>query len=91
MAVVEDYDTYEPSFRRHYATTYADTEYGYEDYESGYRYGYDLATEPQYEGRTWGEVEPEARRGWEEEAEGAWEDFKDAVQHGWNEVKRALS
>ena len=87
---VADFDTYRTNFRRHYDTSYANTDYSYNQYEPAYRYGYDLATHPTYRNRDWNQIEPEARRQWEERNRGTWDEFKGAVQHGWNELKRAF-
>ena len=87
---VDDFDTYRTNFRRHYDTTYANTNYSYNQYEPAYRYGYDLATHPDYRNRDWSAIEPEARRQWEARNAGTWNEFKAAVQHGWNELKRAF-
>lgn len=77
-------------FRDHYEETFARSGYPYEQYEPAYVFGYQLAAEPGYRDTTWDEVEPEARRRWEEEDEGVWDDFEDAIQAGWNEMKEAL-
>jgi hypothetical protein len=85
------YDTLEPSFRHHYETNYRTSDYAYNQHQPAYRYGYDLATDYHYRDRTWDEVEPEARRRWEEVNEGTWEEFKESIRHGWEELKRTLS
>jgi hypothetical protein len=82
----EDYEEYEPDYRRHYETTYARTGVPYGDYRSAYRYGYDLAMAPEYEGRDWVEVEPEARREWETEHPGTWDRYVEAVRYSWREA-----
>ncbi|HEX6386437.1 MAG TPA: hypothetical protein VF177_17335 [Anaerolineae bacterium] len=87
----EAYDPFEPSFRQHYETHYRVSDYSYDQYQPAYRYGYDLATDYRFRDLTWEEVEPEARRRWEEVNEGTWEDFKESIHHGWNEVKRTVS
>jgi hypothetical protein len=52
-----------------------------------YRYGYDLGNNTWYQGKDWATIEPEVRRDWERRhPESAWENFKDAIQHGWNKV-----
>lgn len=56
------------------------------DYEPAYRYGYTLASDKQYKGRRWEEIEPEVRTRWEAEHKGTWDKFKDAIRHGWNKV-----
>ncbi len=87
----EDYASYDHDFRRHYQSNYSTSGYPYERYESAYRYGYDLSTDERYRGRQWSEIETEARGAWDEETEGPWEEFKDAVRHAWSQVTTALS
>jgi hypothetical protein len=87
----DDYDSeYDTRFREHFANTYAGQGYSYELYAPAYRYGYDLAYDPDYEDRNWDEFEPEARQYWESNYEGAWDQFKAAVRHAWEETKEAL-
>ena len=43
---------------------YAGQGYRYEEYEPAYRAGYGYASNPQYQGRRWEEVEPEIQRDW---------------------------
>lgn len=90
LGLDDDYETYISDFYRHYSENYAQSGYPYEQYERAYRYGYDLSYDPLFSNRTWAEVEPEARRYWEEQDERPWEQFKDAVRHAWEEVKRAV-
>jgi len=81
-----DFEAYDADFRRDYETSFADRGYAYEDYAPAYRYGHDLATHDYYRGRNWEEIEPEARRDWEERNTGTWDEFKDAVRRGWERV-----
>jgi uncharacterized membrane protein len=81
------YDIFDPDFRTHYQTTYAQLGAGYEVYQPAYRYGYTLATDDRYRNHNWSEVEPEVRRAWETRNEGTWESFKDAVEHSWDKVR----
>ena len=40
-----------------------------------------------FSGRDWNTIEPDVRRDWEAKNRGsAWENFKDAVRHGWENV-----
>lgn len=81
----------ESVYRRNYDTMYATGgRYSWNQYSPAYRYGYNLATDQRYAGRDWAEVEADARRNWEMENEGTWQDFKDAVRYGWEQVKDAL-
>jgi hypothetical protein len=84
------YETYRSNFYHHYNENYAQSGYLYDHYERAYRYGYHLSYDPRLGNRTWAEVEPEARHYWEEQAEGPWDQFKDAVRHAWEEVKMAV-
>ena len=54
--------------------------------ERAYRYGSALAGDERYRRSEWPEIEPHARRRWDEENEGTWEQFKDAVRHAWEKV-----
>jgi uncharacterized protein (TIGR02271 family) len=80
---------YETDFRHHYTTTSAREGQGqaYERWVPGYRYGYELASDPRYAGRDWTAIEPEARRGWEAQQKGTWEEFKDTVRYAWEKVR----
>ncbi len=81
--------TFEPDFRQHYTTTVASggQAQAYERWAPGYRYGYELASDPRYAGRDWTALEPEARRGWEAQQKGTWEEFKDTVRYAWERVR----
>jgi uncharacterized protein (TIGR02271 family) len=83
------FDTYEADFRHHYTTTFASggQSQAYERWAPGYRYGYELARDPRYAGRDWTALEPEARRGWEAQQKGTWEEFKDTVRYAWEKVR----
>jgi uncharacterized protein (TIGR02271 family) len=82
-----DYGFDDDAFRRHYDSNYARSGYGYDQYAPAYRYGYDLRNNARYQGRDWATIEPEVRRDWERRhPDSAWENFKDAVRHGWNKM-----
>ena len=79
-----NYDTYETAFRSHHKKHFAKIG-EYETYSPAYRFGYDYAsTNPQ--GGEWAVVEPVARKSWEKSHKGTWEEFKDAIHHGWEKV-----
>ena len=59
----------------------------YEELRSGYRYGYERASDRRHAGRDWTALEPEARRGWEAQQQGTWEEFKDTVRYAWEKVR----
>jgi uncharacterized protein (TIGR02271 family) len=83
------FEAFETDFRQHYTTTFASGGQGqaYERWAPGYRYGYELARDPRYAGRDWTALEPEARRGWEAQQKGTWEEFKDTIRYAWEKVR----
>jgi len=86
------YRNYDTGFQTHYTSTYANRGRNYDYYRPAYYYGYQLASDDRYRGWNWQDLEPEARRDWERRGQdqGAWEDFKDAVQHSWMRVKEGV-
>jgi uncharacterized protein (TIGR02271 family) len=81
-----NFDTYDSDFRTHFKSAYSGMG-NYDRYQPAYRYGYTLASDDRYKGRSWREVEPEARRAWDSQNQNSWEDFKDAVQYSWDKVR----
>ena len=80
---------YDNDFRTHYQTYGADSGYTYDQYQPVYRYGYGLASDPQYGSRDWADIEPEARRRWEERNPNTWDRFKDSVRYAWDKARGA--
>ena len=87
----QDFYTWSRFYRRHFEGTVASRGYPYLRYEPAYYYGYDLAMDERHEGREWNELELEGRREWERRGRGPWEDFRQAVEHAWTEVRDALT
>jgi len=86
-----DVSSYDEDFHNHYQTYFLATGILYEEFEPAYRYGYTLATDPRFENRDWSEIEPEARAYWTNyHSNSPWEKFKDAIRHGWEEVKERV-
>jgi hypothetical protein len=82
---------FDAGFRSHYQTYFGTSGIRYETFEPAYRYGYTLATDPHFAGRDWAEIEPDARTYWTSyHADSPWEQFKDAIRHGWEEVKQKV-
>jgi uncharacterized protein (TIGR02271 family) len=81
------FDAYDADFRGHYTTSLASRGHPYERWSPGYRYGYELASDRRYAGRDWAALEPEARRGWEAQQKGTWEEFKDTVRYAWEKAR----
>ena len=78
-------------FRTHYDKTYASTDYDYDYYDPAYRYGY--AAAGTYGDRDYNALQGDLRRDYEDRYgnDSAWDDVKDAVRHGWNRAKAAVS
>ena len=56
----------------------------WEDAEPAYRYGWELHNRPAYRGRTWSEIEDQARRDWAvQHAETPWDRVRDNVREAW--------
>ncbi len=86
-AGVQDWPRYDAEFNQDYLTRFGRTGYGYDYYQPAYRYGYDLAMNPNYREYDWVELEPVARRDYERRGlPAAWDDVKDAVRHAWEAV-----
>ncbi len=82
-----DWNYYDQDFRTHYQNSFATSGRDYTYYQPAYRYGYDLANNPQYRGYDWNRIEPIARQNYQQQGiQGAWDDVKDAVRHAWNSV-----
>lgn len=59
----------------------------YEEFQPGYRYGYESGLH--HMGRTWGDVEPDLEKGWERyehRGRSTWENIKHAVRDAWHRV-----
>lgn len=59
----------------------------FEDYEPGYRFGYESAK--RHRGKQWNDVEPTLRSDWdrfEGRGHSTWDNMKDAVHDAWDRV-----
>lgn len=74
-------------FRADFQNRYAFTGASYDTYQPAYRYGYDMASDPRYQGRSFDEVEPDLRKDYGRRyPNSAWENTKEAIRSGWNKV-----
>jgi stress response protein YsnF len=75
-------------FRRHYEETYGTNATDYNStYQPAYRYGYEMAGESRFRGRTFEQSEPELRTEYNRRYPGGtWDRIKDSVRYGWNKV-----
>jgi hypothetical protein len=84
VAAVDEEEIY---FRNHYNSNYAGGDERYEDYAPAYQYGSMMASDEQYRGKLWKDVEPQLRSDWEgSNPNSAWSKFKAAVRHGWERI-----
>ena len=66
---------------------YASADRRFEDYEPGYRFGYESAN--RYHGRKWNDIETNLRTDWdsfEGKGNSTWENMKDSVRDAWDKV-----
>jgi uncharacterized protein (TIGR02271 family) len=78
---------YEQDFRDDWQRNYASDGGDYSMYAPAYDYGYRTASDQQYQGRSWNDVEPDLRRDYERQyPESAWERMKNAIRHGWEKA-----
>jgi hypothetical protein len=78
------YDTYANDFRTDWQNSYGSLGGRYEDYEPSYRYGYELAGNPQYRGKSWNAVESDIQRDWTSRyPQNAWDRFKNSIRYAW--------
>jgi hypothetical protein len=78
-------------YRNHWTTRYAGSagDAAYDDYEPAYIYGSEARRSENYRSKDWRDVEPELAAAWKARHAGqlsSWENFKDAVNHGWNRI-----
>jgi hypothetical protein len=83
-----DWMDFEKIYRQDYQTRYATRGNDFNYYLAAYRYGYDLRSDPQYDGYQWTDLEPQARMDWARRGgQGAWEEVKDAVRYAWESIR----
>jgi uncharacterized protein (TIGR02271 family) len=82
---------YDPEYRQHFQAVYAPRGAAFESYAPAYQYGQTLANDPRYVSSDWATVEPAAQKDWNTRGTGKWEDFKAAVQHGWDKIRNSVT
>lgn len=78
-------------FRAHWNAVYRNAigKAGYDDRTPAYLYGSEARRSEKYRSHDWRDVEPHVEADWKARHPGqlsSWENFKDAVKHGWNRV-----
>jgi uncharacterized protein (TIGR02271 family) len=87
MGATDTSADYDDDFRNDWNTRYATMGGSYDDYAPAYRYGSTLGADTRYQGRTWDEIETDARGDWQTRyPNSSWENFKAAIRHGWERV-----
>jgi len=88
-AAVLAFDELADDFRADYEAQYAAQGTSYDEFDPAYRYGHALASDTRYDGRSWDEIEPQARAEWERRHQpSGWERFRRAVRHAWEHATR---
>jgi hypothetical protein len=79
-----NWDKHENEWRTHYTSNYASTNTPYDNnYQHAYRFGHDLGTHPDYQGRSWDSVQTDAQRDWERSNPGTWSTYQQPIQYSW--------
>lgn len=77
--------SHESLFKAHYQSHYATSGYDYNHYRLAYKYGFDLALDPDNQKMGWKSVEPQARQNWNENLMGLWSQHNNAMLYGWEQ------
>lgn len=77
--------SHESSFRAHYQSHYVASGYDFNHYRLAYKYGFDLALDPDNRKMEWSSLEPQARQNWNEKLMGLWSQHRQAVIYGWEQ------
>ena len=75
-------------FRRDYETRYG-TQSGaaYDTYAPAYDYGYELSSDPRYQGKNWNDIESNVRSDYDEKyPNSTWDRMSNAVRYGWDKA-----
>ncbi len=81
----DTFANHDSSFRAHYQSHFATSEYDFNHYRLAYKYGFDLALEPDNRKMEWRSLEPQARQNWNEKLMGLWSQHREAVLYGWEQ------
>ena len=74
-------------FRTDFQSRYGTAGASYDTYQPAYHYGYDMASDARYRGRSFDEVESDLRTDYGQRyPNSTWEKMKDAIRYGWNKV-----
>lgn len=80
-----DYD--DTDFRNDFQTRYGASGASYDTYAPAYRYGYEMGSDPRYQGRSYEEMESQLKSDYGNRyPNSTWEKMKDSVRYGWEKV-----
>lgn len=76
-------------YRSHFTSNFAGAGKSYDEYAPAYEYGSQMRRSELYRGRPFEDVETDLRADWARtHPSAAWANFKAAVKHGWERIKR---
>jgi hypothetical protein len=81
----DKFASHESSFRAHYQSHFATSGYDFNHYRLAYKYGFDLALDPDNRKMEWNSLELQARQNWNEKLMGLWSQHHQAVRYGWEQ------
>jgi Na+-transporting methylmalonyl-CoA/oxaloacetate decarboxylase gamma subunit len=81
----DKFANHESLFQAHYHSHFAASGYNYDHYRLAYKYGFDLALDPDHQKMAWNSVEPQARQNWNDGIMGLWSQHREAVLYGWEQ------
>jgi uncharacterized protein (TIGR02271 family) len=93
MSGTSGWNTVSPRYRQSWQARYGSGGGRWEEFEPGYRYGYEMGSDPRYLNRDWSQAEPELRRDYSSWAQrsgyqtdaNAWDRFKMQVREAWDD------
>ncbi len=78
---------YSDDFRRDFQTNYAASGGDYSTMQPAYEYGYAMANDPRYKGKSWNDVESQLKTDYlRRSPNSTWDKTKGAVRYGWERV-----
>ena len=84
---IEEYSVYRPAFQRHFQVYYASEDRSFEVFDEGYKFGYELANDPEMRTRYWDEIKETVEATWKTRQEIPWEEVDEAVYYAWVQIK----
>lgn len=79
-----------PTYRNAWQQRFGNRGQTWEQVEPTYRFGHNAVNNPRYQGRAWGEVEPQLHQEWEAQGnQTPWEQVREYVIVVWQELPRA--